>query len=137
MTRERPTRPWGLNALRVDREARRNQLEENAPRREHFIRHNGYYYRGVKNLLRYIVEPGKRVLEIRCATGHLLDAAKPSYGVGVEISDKMVEIARANYPDLHFPNKRPKLCLGNGARVQNGSCCCSGSINVLRASPTS
>src|SRR5215471_7455136 len=108
MTRERPTRPWGLNALRVDREARRNQLEENAPRREHFIRHNGYYYRGVKRLLRYIVEPGKRVLEIRCATGHLLDAVKPAYGLGVEISDKMVEIAREIYPHLTFLRSDPE-----------------------------
>jgi Glycosyl transferase family 2/Methyltransferase domain len=38
----------------------------------------------------------------------LLDAVKPSYGRGVEISDKMVEIARAKYPDLHFLRSDPE-----------------------------
>ncbi len=108
MTQNNQTTAWGLDALRLNREARRNQLEANAPHREHFIQRNGYYYDGVKRLLRYIVEPGKRVLEIRCATGHLLDAVKPSYGLGVEISDKMVDIARAKYPDLHFLRSDPE-----------------------------
>src|SRR5262249_52058047 len=52
--------------------------------------------------LQYIIEPGKRVLELRCETGHLLAAAEASYGVGVEISDGMVEAARRKYPDLQF-----------------------------------
>lgn len=108
MNHDNPVRPWGLDALRLNREARREQLEENASRREHFIGRNKYYYNGVKRLLRYIVEPGKRVLEIRCATGHLLDAVKPSYGLGIEISDKMVEIARAKYPHLHFARSDPE-----------------------------
>jgi len=103
-----PPRAWGLDALRLSREARRKQLDDNAPRREHFIERNKYYYDGVKRLLRYIVEPGKRVLEIRCATGHLLDAVKPAYGLGVEISDKMVEIARERYPHLTFLRSDPE-----------------------------
>src|SRR5258708_39560785 len=88
MTQNNQTTAWGLDALRLNREARRNQLEANAPHREHFMRRNGYYYDGVKRLLRYIVEPGKRVLEIRCATGHLLDAVKPSYGLGTRSATK-------------------------------------------------
>lgn len=108
MTENDSIRPWGLDALRLNREARRKQLDENAPNRGHFIGRNRYYYDGVKRLLRYIVEPGKRVLEIRCATGHLLDAVKPSYGLGVEISEKMVEIARAQFPDLHFLRSDPE-----------------------------
>jgi hypothetical protein len=97
-----------MDSLRVNREKRRKHLDENAPRRDHFLRRNKYYYDGVKNLLRYIVEPGKRVLEIRCATGHLLDAVEPSYGVGVEISEKMIEIAQAQHPNLHFLQSDPE-----------------------------
>ena len=73
MTQEQPTKAWGLEALRLSRDARRKQLEENAPQRDCSIQRNRYYYDAVKRLLRYIVEPGKRVLEVRCATGHLLD----------------------------------------------------------------
>ena len=76
MTQNNQITAWGLDALRLNREARRNQLEAHAPHREHFIQRNEYYYDGVKRLLRYIVEPGKRVLEIRCATGHLLGRGK-------------------------------------------------------------
>jgi hypothetical protein len=108
MTQEFPARAWGLESLRLDREARRQNLDENASRREHFLQRNKYYYDGVKRLLRFIVEPGKRVLEIRCANGHLLDAVEPGYGVGVEISEKMVEIARARYPHLHFLQSDPE-----------------------------
>ena len=41
----------------------------------------------IKRLLRFIVEWGKRVLDVRCETGHLLASVRPSDGVGVEISD--------------------------------------------------
>ena len=87
MTPDNPTKAWGIEALRLSRETRQKQLEENAQYRERSIQRNRYYYDAVKRLLRYIVEPGKRVLEVPCATGHLLDAVKPSYGVGVEISE--------------------------------------------------
>ena len=72
MIQNNQTTAWGLDALRLNREAQRNQLEANAPHREHFIQRNEYYYDRVE-----------RVLEIRCATGHSLDAVKPSYGLGV------------------------------------------------------
>ena len=55
---------------------------------------NSYYYDRLKRLLRFIVEPGKRVLEIRYQTGHLLAAVEPAYGVGVDISERLVQIAR-------------------------------------------
>jgi len=99
---------WGTEALRISREARRQLLDENAHQRTKSIQRNRYYHESLKRLLRYIVEPGKRVLEIRCATEHLLDALKPSYGVGVEISDKMIEIAGAQYPWLHFLRSDPE-----------------------------
>jgi hypothetical protein len=108
MTQNNLPKAWGIEALRLSREARRKQLEENAQHRDRSIQRNTYYYDAVKRLLRYIVEPKKRVLEVRCATGHLLDAVNPSYGVGVEISEKMVEIARARYPALHFLRSDPE-----------------------------
>jgi SAM-dependent methyltransferase len=64
-------------------------------------------------LLRFIVEPGKRVLEVRCQTCHLLNSVKPAYGVGVDISEKLVARARKNFPDLQFKCADPEdLALG-------------------------
>lgn len=100
---ERQTRAsWGVEALRDVREARRRQQEEIAGGRAEYVRRNKYFYERLKRTLRYIVEPGKRVLELRCETGHLLAAVEPAYGVGVEISGAMVEVAQQAYPALHF-----------------------------------
>jgi len=99
-----PTKPvyWGLEALGASRAARRQYQEQHTAKRNRWIRNNAYYYGRIKRLLRYIVEPGKRVLEIRCETGHLLDAVEPAYGVGVEISQAMVDLAQKSFPELRF-----------------------------------
>ena len=42
------------------------------------------------------------MLEIGCGTGDLLDAVRPSHGVGVDFADGMLDIARRRYPSLTF-----------------------------------
>jgi len=107
---ETPAKPacWGLEALHAEREARRRFQEQHTPNRGRGIEANRYYYGRIKRLLRYIIEPGKRVIEIRCQTGHLLSAVEPAYGVGVEISDPMVELAQTSFPQLHFLRADPE-----------------------------
>jgi len=97
-----PAKAWGLAPLRHRLEARRELEDNHAENRDQWIEANRYYYDHVKRILRYIVEPGKRVLEVRCQTGHLLDAVEPAYGVGTEISARLVAIAATKYPRLHF-----------------------------------
>ena len=99
---------WGPDALLASREARRRRQGELAARRDHWVRSNKYFYDRMKRLLRFIVEPAKRVLEIRCQTGHLLASVEPAYGVGVELSDQLVRQAQQNYPHLHFLTSDPE-----------------------------
>ena len=47
--------------------------------------HNRYYYELLGRLLRFLVEPQKKVLSVRCGTGNLLAAVKPSDGKGIDI----------------------------------------------------
>ena len=103
-----PTPVWGPEALRASREARRRRQGELAADRDRWVRSNRYFYDRFKRLLRFIVEPSKRVLEIRCQTGHLLGSVEPAYGVGVEISERLTEIAQQNYPHLHFLTSDPE-----------------------------
>jgi Glycosyl transferase family 2 len=63
---------------------------------------------GVCRLLRFIVEPGARVLSVRCGTGDVLDAVSPSYGVGVEGDQALVDLARARYPRFTFVTSDPE-----------------------------
>jgi len=103
-----PATNWGLPALQQVRETRRRHQESLAGQRSKWIRANKYFYGRVQRLLRFIVEPGKRVLELRCETGDFLASTKPNYGVGVEISDAMLACAKAEHPELNFVKSDPE-----------------------------
>ena len=81
---------WGVAALEVEREARRERQRQYASKRPGFVASNHYYYEQVRRLLRFVVEPGKRILEVRCLDGHLLNALEPSYGLGIEITEEIL-----------------------------------------------
>ena len=65
-------------------------------------RRNSTYHRLVTQLMRFHVPEGARVLEIGSGSGDVLAALKPSVGVGIDISERMVEHARAAHPALRF-----------------------------------
>jgi len=78
---------------------RADKLAEN---RDKWIARNSYFYNDDYNYMNFLVNDGQRVLELGCGTGQLLNALKPSYGVGVDLSANMVDIAQKNYPNLEF-----------------------------------
>ena len=73
-----------------------------APERDAWIRRNQYYYQYEWSYLRFLVPECSRVLELGCDTGQLLAALKPSRGVGVDISEGMIEVAKRTYSKLEF-----------------------------------
>ena len=77
-------------------------LDAQAPRDARWKRKHRYYYDRVARIVRFHVPPGSSVLEIGCAQGDLLAALAPSRGVGVDISPRMLELARARHPGLEF-----------------------------------
>src|SRR5882762_9808576 len=93
---------WGPAALDQRRQRTREHLAKIAPRRESWIKHNRYYYDLLGRLLRFLVEPQKKVLSVRCGTGNLLAAVKPSDGKGIDICAEIVEIAQQRNPSFHF-----------------------------------
>ena len=60
------------------------------------------YRERLSEIYRLMVPSGKRVLDLGCATGDLLASLKPSYGVGVDFSDQMLDVARSRHPGLKF-----------------------------------
>lgn len=98
----------GLKFLESLRDARRAFQDANAATRDEWIRSNEYYYGKLKDVLRSIIRPNKRVLELRCLTGDLLAAVHPDYGTGVEIGNRLLEIASRKYPELHFVQNDPE-----------------------------
>ena len=45
---------------------------------------NAAYHEDDQKFMRFLIPPGKRVLELGCGRGDLLAALKPSYGVGID-----------------------------------------------------
>jgi hypothetical protein len=103
-----PVVNWGPAALEKLREARRIHQETVAPSRSKWIQANHYFYSRLQRLLKFIIEPNKRVLELRCEMGQFLGALTPSFGVGVEISNNMVRRAQEENPELRFVKSDPE-----------------------------
>jgi len=93
---------WGPAALEQRRERTRNHLATIAVRREDWINRNRYYYELLNRLLRFLVEPQKRVLSVRCGTGNLLAVVQPVKGKGIDICPEIVEIAQQRNRSFEF-----------------------------------
>jgi SAM-dependent methyltransferase len=78
------------------------QADKLAEKRDRWIGKNSYFYKHDHSYMRFLVGDGKRILELGCGTGQLLNALNPSYGIGVDISANMVSVAQQNYPNLEF-----------------------------------
>src|SRR5215470_537894 len=86
----------------VGREQRAAEFDRYAPERELWVAKNAAYYRAIERLVAFCVPPGASVLEIGCGTGDLLAALRPTEGVGIDLSPKLIERARAKHPHLQF-----------------------------------
>ncbi len=60
------------------------------------------YHRRLKKIFQACVHPGQRILEIGCGQGDLLAALKPTFGVGIDLSDEMIRHAGTKFANLEF-----------------------------------
>lgn len=72
-----------------------------APRRGKKLLHRAYAKYLCKQY-RFLLPEGLRILELGCAEADLLAALNPSFGVGVDFAPRMLELARARHPELHY-----------------------------------
>jgi SAM-dependent methyltransferase len=99
---------WGPEALEMRNSANRQHQSRVAGQRSYWLRKNAYYYELLLRTLRHIIEPGKRILNLRCQTGFFLDALHPSDGVGVDISAEMIDVARRTHPRFCYIEALPE-----------------------------
>lgn len=79
-----------------------NQFDNLAKEREGWLKKNWYYHQSVRAYLRFLIPEGQRVLVLGSSIGHILEALKPSYGVGLDLSPSMVDLAAQKYPEYKF-----------------------------------
>ncbi len=62
----------------------------------------GYYHRRLSYLVRDIIPPGQKVIEIGSGDGALLNSVKPAFGIGIDLSGKMCQHAGENFNQIHL-----------------------------------
>ncbi len=80
----------------------REEIEAGLDEIERWRKINAAYHADDLKFMRFLIPPGKRVLELGCGMGDLLAALEPSYGVGIDFGEKAIERARSRYPQLSF-----------------------------------
>jgi SAM-dependent methyltransferase len=88
---------------RTERKEKIRQCADSlAESRDQWIKKNSYFYKNDYAYMKFLVGEGKRILDLGCGTGKLLNDLNPSYGVGVDMSANMVSIAQKNHQNLEF-----------------------------------
>ncbi|MDR2973030.1 MAG: glycosyltransferase [Bacteroidales bacterium] len=77
-------------------------FEKKATKRDKWRRRNRFYHKVIEKQYSFIIPKGSIVLELGCSTGDLLNAVKPSKGIGVDFSQNALDIAQKKYPHLQF-----------------------------------
>jgi len=104
----------GPEALEAQRECIAEAQRQMAKERGEWIARRRYFYDLMRRVLGFIVEPAERVLSVRCQNGWILDAVNPAEGVGVEITDTMVEEAKKKHPRFRYEVGFPDVCSVEG-----------------------
>jgi len=97
-----PKQDGAVAAVSPRKRILRDQAEASAGEQYLGGKYNASYREDDLKFTRFLIPPGKRVLELGCGRGDMLATLKPSYGVGVDFSGRAIERARALHPDLHF-----------------------------------
>ena len=61
-----------------------------------------FFHREDEAYLQFLIPKNARVLEIGCGIGDTLASLEPSYGVGIDFSPALVDIARKRHTGLTF-----------------------------------
>jgi SAM-dependent methyltransferase len=99
---EPPAVSPGNEAFNAYQQERRRYWDEFAQTLDRWQWIRGHYQRCLANNYGSLIPPGMRILELGCGQGDLLASLRPSRGVGVDFSDRMLSRARRRYSGLQF-----------------------------------
>jgi ubiquinone/menaquinone biosynthesis C-methylase UbiE len=79
-----------------------DSIEKNFDAVKEFTFFNRKFHLQDQQYHQFLIEPQLKVLEIGCGNGDLLASIKPSLGVGIDLSPKMVTFAQKKHSNLSF-----------------------------------
>ena len=80
----------------------RDFFNQIAPERLDWKKKNWYYHEDLQKFLLHHIPSDSTVLEIGCGPGDLLASLPVKRGVGIDFSEKMIELAQARFPSRKF-----------------------------------
>ena len=80
----------------------RNHYNSIAGKSIKWIKLNKFYHKEILRYYQFLIPKNYSILELGCGTGNLIGHLHPSYGVGVDISEEMIKIARKRFPKINF-----------------------------------
>lgn len=88
--------------MSITSEKIKNHYNSLARNRFKWIKRNKFYHKEILRYYRFLVPRNSSVLELGCGVGNLIANLSPSYGVGVDISEETINIAKQKYPNINF-----------------------------------
>jgi len=88
--------------LSTRKRAIRDYADDIAKDRDGWIERSKSFHDQDLAYLKFVIPKGARVLDLGCGTGRNLARLEPSYGVGVDFSEEMIETAKEKHPELDF-----------------------------------
>jgi len=85
-----------------NKEEVKKHFEDIAEEYDRWKRKNNYYYTLLKNFYKRHIPVGSAVVEFGYGTGEILASCDPARGLGIDISGKLINIAKRRYPQYEF-----------------------------------
>jgi len=82
------------------RRFRKERFDQAADARAESTTRHRYYGKELERVVRTLVPPGSKVLEVGVGSGDLLGAVGGPGSIGIDVSPRMVELAKARHPEL-------------------------------------
>ncbi len=79
------------------KESIRQHYDKLAISRSSWIKKNNFFHEEDSAYFSFLIPKGAKVLDLGCGTGQLLASLQPSQGVGVDISECMIDVAGKNF----------------------------------------
>jgi len=73
-----------------------------AQKRDFWFNKNRFYHKEMLSYYKFFIPPNSSVLELGCGTGEIVGSLSSSHGVGVDLSDGMIDLAKEKHPNIKF-----------------------------------
>jgi len=112
---EAPPQPlWGMAAIESKRAEIVANAEAFADKRDYHIGKNAYFYQLAGREITSLLGDAGKLLFIRCQTGKLIEYVKAASVTGVDVSAKMIDLARQSHLQASFHVMDPEKELPEG-----------------------